>query len=99
MSPLQPFDSGSYSELITRPNPDHLTIQCVPPLVTILLSVEQKAGTPLSKVQVEAIRDQANVLAVPAEAAKAVDERRGYADLKLADAWEEWQSARQSLLS
>lgn len=98
MSPLTPFDTGSYVEMSARPNPDKLVIQCVPALITILLSVEQKAGFPLSKVQVETIRDQANVMAVSAEAAKAVDERRGYSDLNLASAWEEWQSARQSLI-
>lgn len=97
MSPLKVFDSGSYAQMTTRPNPESLVLQCVPALVSILLSVEQRAGSPLTRAQVETIRDQANVLAVTAEAAKAVDVRRGYADLDLSNAWEEWRTARQSL--
>jgi len=97
MNSLTPFDTGTYAEVAARPNPQNLVIQCVPALVTILFSFETKAGSPLTREQVEAIRDQASVIAVPEEAARAVDERRGYADISLSDAWEEWQVARLSL--
>jgi len=95
MNPLKPFATGSYAEISALPNPENLVIQCVPALVAILLSVERKAGSPLTKGQVEAIRDKTSVVAVPEEAAKAVDERRGYADINLSNAWEEWEVARR----
>jgi hypothetical protein len=95
--PIKVGDVGGYAELAARPNPSNLTLQYIPALVALLLNLERKNGAPLTQAQVEAIRDQASVMAVPADAAKAVEEKRGYQDLDPRDAWREWQVARKEL--
>ena len=78
-----------------RSNPRNLVIQPVPSLAAILLSVEQKKGEPLTKPEVEALRDNITVVAVPAEAAEAVDINRGAKDIDASNVWEAWQVLRK----
>jgi hypothetical protein len=92
--PLKPLEVGSYAELVGRPNPQHLTIQYIPSLAAILLAAEKHKGSPLARAEVEAISDQANVMAALPDAAKAVQERRGCKDIDPSHAWEEWQVLR-----
>ena len=95
--PLKDLEVGSYAEIAARPNPQHFVIQPIPALVAILLSVEKKKGSPLTKLEVDALRDKITVLVAAPEAAKAVDERRGYKDIDPSHAWEEWQVVRLQL--
>ena len=53
-------------------------------------------GRPFHR-QVELIRDRASVMVVSREAARAVDDKRGYRDIDPRDAWREWQAARKEL--
>lgn len=94
---LKQLEVGAYGELSARPNPNHYVLQCVPALVAVLLSLERENGAPLSKAQVELIRDKASVMVVSLEAATAVEEKRGYRDIDASDAWREWQVARNDL--
>jgi hypothetical protein len=79
--PLKELEVGSYAEIAARPNPQRFVIQPIPALVAILLSVEKKKGSRLTKLEVDAIRDEITVLVTAPEAAKAVDDRRGYKDI------------------
>ncbi len=91
---LKQLEVGSYAELAARPNPQGLALQYIPSLAAIFLSTEKKKGSSLTREEVEAIRDQASVMAVQPNAAKAVDDQRGYKDIYPPRAWEEWQLLR-----
>jgi hypothetical protein len=94
---LKELEVGGYGELSARPNPKHYVLQFMPALVAVLLSVERKNGAPLTQAQVELIRDKASVMVVSPQAARAVEEKRGYRDIDASDAWREWQAARKEL--
>lgn len=97
VEPLTDREVGPYAEMAARPNPRRLVMQPVPSLAATLLSVEQTKGEPLTKREVEALRDSVNVVAVSAEAAEAVEVNRGYKDIEPSRAWEEWQVLRTQL--
>ena len=92
--PLKGADTGSYAEIAGRPNPGHFTILPVPSLAAILLRAERLKGAPLTRAEVDAIRNGVHVIVVPSEAAQAVEEKRGYKDIEPSRAWEEWQRLR-----
>jgi len=92
--PLKEFEVGSYAEIAARPNPRHFVIQPMPALVAILLSVEKKKGSPLTKQEVVTLRDKITVVVTEPADAKAVDDRRGYKDIDPSHAWEDWQVVR-----
>lgn len=77
---------------------DDLLLTPVPALVAVLLAKEKEKGEPLTKDEVERIRDQAECIAMPRDARKKVDESRGYLDIDPERAWEEWQNARTALV-
>lgn len=93
--PLKGSDEGTLSELMSRPNPARLVIVAVPSLSALLLKAEKSNGKPLTRRQVEALRDRAPAIAVPSSAAEAVEERRGYKDVDFSTVWEEWQIRRR----
>ena len=95
--PVAELEVGSYAELAARPNPKQLTIQPVPALAAVLLSVEKKKGAPLTQAETEAVRDKAAVIAMPPSAAKALEESRSYVDVNPARVWAEWQVLRKTL--
>ncbi|WP_149135102.1 hypothetical protein [Cupriavidus campinensis] len=97
MDPLSAMDVGTYAEISARPNPKHYAIQAIPSLAAVLLSVEKKKGRPLTRPEVEALRDKMSVMVVPADAAKEVEAKRGYKDVDQNRAWEEWQRFRTQL--
>jgi len=92
--PLKELEVGSYAEIAARPNPQHFVIQPVPALVAILLSVEKKKGSPLTKQEVVTLRDKMTVVVTAPADAKAVDDGRGYKDIDPSHAWEEWRVVR-----
>lgn len=75
---------------------ERLVLTCVPALVAVLLRAESDKGGPLTQEEVEAIRDNANVVVMPHFAAEEVARARGYDDINPERAWEEWQSVRRS---
>ena len=92
--PLKELEVGSYAEIAARPNPQHFVIQPMPALVAILLSVEKKKGSPLTKQEVVTLRDKMTVVVTAPADAKAIDDGRGYKDIDPSHAWEEWRVVR-----
>jgi hypothetical protein len=78
---------------------DRLIITHTPSLVATLLNKERAKGSPLTREEVESIRDEAPARALTPEQRAAVDEKRGYDDIDPEDAWADWQSARIELQS
>jgi len=76
-----------------------LAIVFVPALIALLARAEQLKGAPLTRVEVERIRDEGACIALPASAVADVDEGRGYPDIDPERAWEQWQAVRVSVLS
>jgi hypothetical protein len=69
----------------------------VPPLVAVLAALEQKAGKPLTKAQVEQATNKGICIAMKQRDAQTLERSRGYADIDPDLAWEQWQLARAQL--
>jgi hypothetical protein len=69
----------------------------VPSLAALLTRAEELKGKPLTKREVEAIRDQANVVATPRKAAEELAKTRGYDDVDPEDVWNQWRQLRKTL--
>jgi hypothetical protein len=67
-----------------------------PSLAALLMALEQKRGTPLTRAEVEAIRDKAACIAMSPRDARALERSRGYADIDPEHAYEHWQMLRTS---
>lgn len=78
-------------------NNNHLVLVFVPALVVILNAAEKAKGSPLEENEVLSIRDKAVCMAVTISAAKAMDEKRGYADLVPEAIWEDWKAFRSQV--
>jgi hypothetical protein len=91
---LREGESGEYGQLAQRKLPEHLSLVFVPSLAALLLQAEKLNGAALTEKQVLAIRDRSTVMVVPHGKARAVQERRGYADVDAADAWNSWLKLR-----
>jgi hypothetical protein len=76
---------------------DDVIITHVPSLVAILLNRESAKGSPLTREEVESIRDSAPCIALTSEERAVVDARRQYDDIDPELAWEQWQIARIEL--
>jgi hypothetical protein len=74
-----------------------LVIVCVPSLVATLLNREQAKGSPLTKDEVLQVRNNAPAIALSINAARKVEEKRGYPDIDPENCWEEWIEARKTL--
>ena len=92
--PIAEGEGGPYAGLAGRPRPGGLVLVFIPSLAALLGRAEELAGSPLRADQVARIRDAALVVATRPEAAAAVEERRGYADVDPARPWESWQAVR-----
>ncbi len=77
------------SELVMTP---------VPALVAVLLAKEREKGQPLSREEVEKIRNEAACIAMPRDVREKLDESRGYQDIDPEYAWEQWQEVRKELV-
>jgi hypothetical protein len=90
MSALHEGESGEYGALAKRPLPAGLSLVFVPSLAALLMRAQQLNGAALTENQVLAIRDASTVMVASHNAARAVEENRGYADIDAADAWRCW---------
>ncbi|AZV39531.1 hypothetical protein CFR75_04510 [Komagataeibacter xylinus] len=70
----------------------------IPALVLLLLRKEKEKGSPLTKEEVLSIRDNAVCMTVPYSAALLASEQRGYDDISLENAWEDWCQVRPALV-
>ena len=76
---------------------DPLVIVPMPPLVTVLLYHEKQKGEPLTEKEVLSIRDQVVCMTLPYSQATQLAQKRGYEDMRLEHAWDDWSVARPSL--
>ena len=76
---------------------DDLVVLPMPALVAVLLNRERGKGSPLSEVEVLAIRDGAECVMAPPDVAAKVIQERGYDDIRPEHAWEDWNAIRPSL--
>ena len=76
--PLRESEEGSYRALATRPRPQHLHLVFIPSLAAVLLSEERKKGEPLSRTEVESIRDNATVIVGTIEVVESLEQAREY---------------------
>ena len=67
-----------------------------PSLAALLMAAEKRKGAPLTKQQVEAIRDRAVCISMKPRDARAMERSRGYADIEPERAFEQWQLLRQT---
>jgi hypothetical protein len=75
------------------PPPDERLVPVpIPPLVAILVALEEQKGFPLSEDEVLRARDRAVCITLPASEALAMAEKRGYNDLDPENIWSEWQT-------
>ena len=74
-----------------------LKIVPIPPLITVLAYHEKEKGAPLTEEEVLTIRDGAICMALPKSEAAALAAARGYDDIALDRAWEEWRTVRLDL--
>jgi hypothetical protein len=88
--PLECGETGTYAEMILRPLPDGMLLVFVPSLAALLTRAEQLKGAEVTCEEVFRIRDNCNVVVTPAGAARAMEEKRGYADLDINDPWNDW---------
>jgi hypothetical protein len=76
------------------PNDEPVQPVALVPLVDVLRALERKNGRPLTEAEVRDVRDHATFIALTPSNAKALAQRRGYADLDPERIWEEWQARR-----
>lgn len=73
-----------------------LELVFTPALRVLLTALEEKSGEPLTKEQVESIRDDGGCIAMEPRDAQKLERERGYADLDPELAWEQWQAIQQA---
>lgn len=76
---------------------DDLVPVFMPALGVLLVHAEDKKGTPLTKDEVHAIRDNGACIMMEARAARKMDDSRGYRDIDPDNCWHDWQMARREM--
>ncbi|MEN9361077.1 MAG: hypothetical protein RL095_2612 [Verrucomicrobiota bacterium] len=84
---LEPGDNG-----VASSNP---TPVMMPALLAILTNAERQKGSPLTREEVESLRDQSAAIMMEAADAAALERSRGYADILPERAWEQWHALKQ----
>ena len=69
----------------------------IPALVALLIRAEELNGSPLTRNQVVAIRDNAHCVMVPPAVKAEMEKNRGYADIDPERCWEDWLAVRATL--
>ena len=72
-----------------------LALNFMPPLSVLLTALEQKHGKPLTKKQVEAVRDEGVCIAMQPRDVQKLERERGYSDLDPELAWQQWKLLRE----
>lgn len=76
---------------------DNLVPVFMPALVVLLVHAEDKKGTPLTKNEVQSIRDNAACIMMEADDARKMDDSREYRDIDPENCWHDWQMARHAM--
>jgi hypothetical protein len=76
---------------------DDLVPVFTPALVALLIRAEELNGSPLTRNQTLAIRDNADCVMLPASTKAEMEEERGYADIDPERCWEDWLIVRAKM--
>ena len=68
----------------------------IPALVALLEHAEVKKGAPLTRSEVEAIRDGGVCMMMPVAQAADLAKSRGYPDLDPENCWQQWKNFRST---
>lgn len=71
---------------------DGLVAVPIPALVFVLSMLADEKGAPLTRAEVEGVRDSCACMMLPPEAIKVFEASRGYFDVRPEHVWEDWQS-------
>jgi len=74
-----------------------LELVFTPALAALLTSLQRTRGTPLTRQDVEATRDQGACIAMEPRDAQRLERERGYCDIDPELAWEQWNLVRPRL--
>jgi hypothetical protein len=85
--------SADGNDAINRDAVDGVIVP-IPPLLVALVAKEREKGAPLTRREVEAVRDRARCLVLPPSVARALQAQRGYADIDRDNCWEDWSARR-----
>ncbi|WP_034914177.1 hypothetical protein [Erwinia sp. 9145] len=66
----------------------------IPSLIGLLINAEQRKGSVLTRLEVEAIRDGSVCISVPDFIARSMEPACGYNDIDPQKCWEEWSRYR-----
>lgn len=80
-------------------NEEDLVPVFTPSLAALLLNLEAKKGSPLSREEVLQIRDNAVVMMMCRARAVEMAQQRGYDDLNPENCWEEFLALKQEMAS
>ena len=69
----------------------------IPSLSAVLLSAEDKKGSPLTYDEVIQIRDKSACIMMKLDDARKLDESRGYRDIDPENCWHDWQNLRREM--
>jgi hypothetical protein len=69
----------------------------VPALVQMLILKEREKGSPLTRDEVNEIRDNGGCIMLPQSEALKLAEGRGHQDIDPDNAWDQWQAVRENL--
>jgi hypothetical protein len=94
-NPFGVWELGPEGGVARRLN--ELEFAFIPSLAALLAAAEEQKGAPLTKAEVDAIRDKAVCMTVKPRDAQAMARSRGYADIEPERAFEHWQLLRQSV--
>ena len=94
MRKVELYDIGHYADLAGRKLPRGAVVQFIPSLAAILTRAEQLKQSQLLREEVMRVRDRSMVLVAPREAARAVEQQRGYVDVDPTRVWQSWLQLR-----
>ena len=86
--------SGSTAASFDHARDDETVVVPIPALLTLLIDKEIEKGSPLTRREVEALRDKVRCLTLPRSVARKLQAQRGYRDLDLDRCWEDWSERR-----
>ncbi|WP_437615436.1 hypothetical protein [Erwinia sp. V71] len=76
-----------------------MAIIFIPALIKLLVHAQQNQSTPLSREEVETIRDNATAVSVPDTIATEMAQNGSWVDINPERCWEEWQDYRRVMNS
>jgi len=77
---------------------DELVITPIPSLLEILIFKEEEKGSSLTQTEVEEIKNKIVCIKIERSKRRKLDEKRGFQDLDLDNAWEQWEAYRRNNL-